>query len=181
MKKTMWLKIGIPTAVLALLFSLPWITISFSTIPIPQIQYGEFPFRLEYEINGQRVVVEDTVICEYDGIGIRHGVFGVPTAKYIKWKQHLASNNNGYDAYILLLKISGNVGVYYFVGDVRFYMGIDDYSNEDMPYFHNGRIYSAAYIDQSGSTSIKADELLEKYGIKIISWEYSDPIVNTFK
>ena len=35
--------------------------------PRPEITYSEFPFRIEYEINGELVVIEDAVICEFDG------------------------------------------------------------------------------------------------------------------
>lgn len=34
--------------------------------PIPEITYGEFPFRLEYEKNGERFIIEDTIIAEFD-------------------------------------------------------------------------------------------------------------------
>ena len=33
----------------------------------PQITEGEFPFVLEYEINGERHIIEDTVVCKFDG------------------------------------------------------------------------------------------------------------------
>ncbi|WP_350339123.1 hypothetical protein [Paenibacillus polymyxa] len=52
--------------------ALPWLLI-FIGIQLelnpsrPEITYGKFPFRLEYEINGQRKVIQDTLICEYDG------------------------------------------------------------------------------------------------------------------
>jgi len=35
--------------------------------PEPEITYGEFPFRLEYEIDGERFVIEDVVIVEFMG------------------------------------------------------------------------------------------------------------------
>ena len=51
---------------------------------MPEIRYGEFPFRLEYEINGERFVIEDTVICEFDGIG-----WNEAQGKFRKWKDYL--------------------------------------------------------------------------------------------
>ena len=35
--------------------------------PLPEITYGEFPFRLEYELNEKLHVIEDTLIVEFDG------------------------------------------------------------------------------------------------------------------
>lgn len=49
--------------------------------PEPQITYGEFLFKLECEINGDKKTVEDTVMREYDGIGWNEG-----SGKYRKWK-----------------------------------------------------------------------------------------------
>lgn len=54
---------------------LPWIFLAFGAVlmpnpPSPKFTYGEFPFVLEYAINGERFVVEDTVICKYDGVGL---------------------------------------------------------------------------------------------------------------
>jgi len=71
----------------------PWVMISLGISllpnpPKPGITYSEFPFRLVYEINGERKVIEDTLICEYDGIGMDEG-----RGKYRKWKEHLASGN----------------------------------------------------------------------------------------
>ncbi len=71
----------------------PWLLLyiglsSGENPPKPEYSYGEFPFYLEYEINGQIMSVEDTVIVKYDGIGLSEG-----TGKDIKWKQTLASGN----------------------------------------------------------------------------------------
>ena len=34
----------------------------------PQITEGEFPFYVEYEMNGQRYILEDTIMCKFTGI-----------------------------------------------------------------------------------------------------------------
>jgi hypothetical protein len=69
---------------------IPWALIYLGALfspnpPLPEIRYGEFPFRLEYEINGERFIMEDTVVCEFDGIGVDGG-----RGKYLKWKTYLA-------------------------------------------------------------------------------------------
>ena len=38
-----------------------------SNPPAPEITYGEFPIKVTCEINGEIKVIEDTVICEFDG------------------------------------------------------------------------------------------------------------------
>ena len=47
----------------------PWILLwgLFPNPPKPEIKYGEFDFKLVYEIDGEMQTIEDTVICEFDG------------------------------------------------------------------------------------------------------------------
>ena len=58
------------------------------TPPPPDIQYGEFPFKLTYELNGEIKVVEDTIICEFVGF-VNRGTAG----KARRWKTTLKSGN----------------------------------------------------------------------------------------
>lgn len=124
----------------------PWVSISLGISllpnpPKPEIIYGEFPFRLVYEINGERKVIEDTLICEYDGIGMDEG-----RGKYRKWKEHLASGNQE----IMLLKIDNTKEIYYNPGPADYYMG--DMS-EGVRYNHN--FPNACYFEKykNGGTS----------------------------
>ncbi|MGG1123680.1 hypothetical protein ABHN05_02385 [Brevibacillus laterosporus] len=78
-------------AIIAYFTVWPWVMIFLgssllSNPPRPEITYGEFPFRLKYEIKGKWSVIQDTLICEYDGIGSNEG-----QGKYREWKEHLAS------------------------------------------------------------------------------------------
>lgn len=154
--------------------SMPWLLI-FTGIqqepdpPRPEITYGEFPFRLEYEINGQRKVIEDTLICEYDGVGMDEG-----RGKYRKWKKILATGKER----ITLLKADDTKEIYYSPGSANYYMG--DYG--DATYKHN---FPNASIKQTNGSIvsnglINADQLLEEYNIKLISWDYTPPIKNRF-
>ncbi|KJB85749.1 hypothetical protein AZ66_22830 [Paenibacillus sp. E194] len=167
------------TAIIAIVLYItvwPWLMIFIGNFLLPspsrpEVTYAEFPFRLEYEINGKRIVIKDTLICEYDGIGVDEG-----RGKYRKWKEHLASGNQN----ILLLKVNDTKEIYYYPGSAQYYMGD---MNEGVTYtqsFPNAR-YFEKYAD--GSTRdgiIRADELLNKYNIKLISWDYTQPIKNNF-
>jgi hypothetical protein len=152
---------------------LPWLMIALGSVfmpkpPEPQIKYGEFPFRLEYEINGEKFVVEDTVICEYDGIGWNEG-----TGKHRKWKEYLASN--GEKGVLLLTDTTRKI--YCFVGSARYYMGDENYP-EERPL--TPRIYDIK-LDDNDMSIFTQNELRGKYNIKLVSWEFSEPIENSFK
>lgn len=150
----------------------------FSSNPnTPEITYSEFPICLEYEINGQYTKVEDILICEFDGFGFNEG-----NGKFRKWKARLKSGNNR----ITLLK-NGNIEIYYFpvkddsrlagvfMGDTEYYSGGTGGTFPDAWCTSNFEDKTVnGYI-------ISSDELLEKYKIKLISWEISPPIQNSFK
>lgn len=144
---------------------------------VPEIKYGEFPFRLEYELNGQRHIVEDIVICEFDGYGMN-----TAEGKYRKWKTRLASGQER----ITLLKLSETEEIYFPTGGAKEYMDEDkkEYEIEQENNITGKQDYKAIWYKDgnNGFTYIlEADELLREFKIKIISWEPSAPITNTFK
>ncbi len=157
-------------------FTLPWLAIFIGiqlqpNPPEPEITYGEFPFRLVYEINGERKVIEDTLICEYDGIGMNEG-----QGKYRKWKERLASGNEN----ILLLKVNNTQEIYYNSGPADYYMGD---MGEGVTYSHNfphACQYKKYANGNSSYVTISADELFKNYNIKLISWDFTKPIKNNF-
>ena len=58
-----------------LIIASPWIMLAVglwmsSAPPKPEITYGEFDFKLVYEIDGEIQTIEDTIICEFDGFNI---------------------------------------------------------------------------------------------------------------
>ncbi len=84
------------------------------------IRYGEFPFKLVYELNGNEVTIEDTVICEFGGM--RFGSNGW----WRKWEGHLASGKEvkfaqDYNAISLMLDTTNEV--FFFLDSPRYYMG----------------------------------------------------------
>ncbi|MED5017393.1 hypothetical protein P9847_08735 [Paenibacillus chibensis] len=170
------------------LLSLPWLLIYVGLLfeanpPKPEIEHGEFPFRLIYEINGGTRVIEDTLICEYDGVGMDEG-----QGKYRKWKGHLKSGNEE----VILLKVKDPValGIDYKVveqeiniqiGSPRYYMGdLKDYEKYDNS--SPSAIYYEKYINDSSSHGLlNSEELYQKFNIKLISWTPSEPLVNNFQ
>ena len=133
--------------------------------PQPQITYGEFPFELEYEIDGQIIKVEDVVVCKYDGVG-----FG-DNGKFLKWKKWILSTNEE----DLLLLSDGNIKVYCTVGNADYYMGENQEKKQVYP-----KVFIRKYENSLITSS--ADPLeLAKYNIKILRYAFSDPIENIFE
>jgi len=150
--------------------------------PAPVNKYGEFPFRLVYEIRGEQIIVEDALICEFVGREI-----DAARGKWLKWDERLASDNTltrffgmyrlldigtewQYAGVIELLDGSemgkGSADTIYLdIGNSLYYLGynvLDGYSP--------GIVLNATEI-------IEEDVLWEEHGIRIIEASFSQPMV----
>lgn len=136
----------------------------------PEIKYGEFPFKLVYEVDGERKEIEDTLICEFDGFD-----WNEANGRYRKWKRRLASGNNE----ILLFNVNSTVNIYFDPGPAKYFMG-DCTANEFTTDFPNAR--KSVTIDDKyySGYPIDAEQLMKLYKIKLISWDYTEPIINSF-
>lgn len=160
--------------VIVMFFSLPWLLIGASiwlspNPPKPNITYGEFPFELVYEIDGEVVTVKDTYICEYDGIGANEG-----TGKYRVWKGYI----KGTGEETILLCEDEDREVHCFVGDAEYYMNDEKYP-EKRPFAP--RVFDTAKPNKFPKPELfSSEEIMDYYGIKIISYKFTDPIENSF-
>ena len=153
----------------------------FIQVPKPEIPYGEFPFRLTYELNGEIKVIEDTIICEFDGFKVEG-----ESGKYRKWKTRLKSGRER----ITLLDVRqlGEMDdfnrtileLFFSYGNGEYYMG-DEYRRSEAK-ISTYVEYMYQNIDgTTGGSAFSAEEAYEKYKIKLISWEPALPIQNSFK
>lgn len=157
--------------------------------PTPLIKNGEFPFVLEYELEGQRYIIEDTVVCSFDGHDLSNPF---PIVDYARsWE---ASLKSGDESKRLLIEFAPNTEsvfvkgrintesrVILFYGSGGYYLG--DPEHEDRyPYIN----YVEQYEESENASRVEFKELsvqeLEDYfGIKLIRFEFSKPIKNTFE
>jgi len=138
--------------------------------PAPEITHGEFPFRLEYMMGGEKFVVEDVFIAEFDGFGWNAGEW-----RYRRWRGWIKGSGER----MVLLLDDEEKRIYITVGGARYYMG--DERHQGM-----GPLIPQITVVKNnavGGTTISgpSDELLAQYGIELISWELSPPIVNSFR
>jgi hypothetical protein len=135
--------------------------------PVPEITYGEFDIYLEYEVDGERFVVNDRMICEYDGVGMDTG-----RLKFRKWKRHLADSGGEY----IEILTDGMRKVYCYVGRAEYYM--NDETHPEIRPLTPRLIF--VNTDKTDTTWFSQEELLDHYKIRIIDWEFQEPIVNSF-
>lgn len=132
----------------------------------PTITHGEFEFELIYEYNGKEIKITDTIICDYNGLS-----FALDGGNYRDWTC-VIKNNNNHGRYI----IDENIGNLYIQVPLEadYYMGDPNVNSEiAKPYIY--------YIDDNTGTVYYEQDLSNVVGVKIVSWNTSEPIKNTFK
>lgn len=159
--------------IIVFIISAPWllmlgVSIFESNPPEPEITYGEFPFRLEYSVDNEIFVIEDVLVCEYDGVDWDEG-----NGKHRAWKEYF--KNTGEDD--LLILTDGDTKLYWSIGKAEYYM--DDLKYTVREPFTPSVYYIEEYDDISVSGG--AEELLNKYKIELIDCQLSKPIENKFE
>lgn len=157
---------------------------------IPKITYGEFPFAVEYEMDGEKFVIEDTVICEFNGY------LDIPNSpnQYIDWNLTIKNRPDDYniklvhlgyfnDALLAEGEKSMDTAVYLNVGSPNYYMGNPSFSpiETDAPCIIYTELVPGDNIFETIKQKVlKFEEAEEMFGIKITKFEFSKPIENTF-
>ena len=85
--------------ILTIIAYIPWLIVLcayfFGENPeIPEIKHGEFDYSLVYEINDETKTINDTLVCEYDGIS--YNLDG----KSLEWKTYIKGTKNQ-DKYLI--------------------------------------------------------------------------------
>ena len=142
-------------------------------VPKPEITYGEFPCVLTYEVDGEIKVIEDVVVCEFDGFEAAS-----EAGKYRKWKTYLKSGKD--DMTLLDLRALNEenefghtmLEFFFSYGNAEYYMG--DFDDGRAKKEQDFKWVEYKYKNDEGGiggSAYKADEAYEKYKIRLISWE----------
>ena len=145
-----------------------------SIAPPPEIQLGEFPFRLEYEVDEEIFVVEDVLVVEFDGNDWDAGRGTHPT-----WRGFVASGRER-----IILFADDEVEI--FIRAVRSDWALRQLMGEGAPGWNINldvnTTFPATWRTTDGETrEIFSNDLYNTYNIRIISWEIAPPIENTFR
>jgi hypothetical protein len=165
MKKLKVLIVAFLVAVVSMAF-----TGCVAKVPIPQIKEGRFNFSVTYEINGEEKNYTGVYICEYDGVLTTCLGSGLEWIGYIENEEEMdvpiQTNEDG------IIYINFGFFPEYFMGD-------PDAIYYEAPSPSLYMIYNDSTEETLHITGEEEDIL--QYGVKIISYEYADPIENTFE
>lgn len=137
--------------------------------PAPKVTYCEFPFELTYMHDGETITIRDVYVCEYVGTYWNWNI-----GNYRQWNGYIKSTHA---ENIVLIK-DENKELVCTVGSPDYYMG----DHEDgVIYPDYPVLWLVEYLETGGERSSHvSDEMKEYYKIELISWELSEPIVNSF-
>ena len=148
----------------------------FITVPKPEIREGEFDFALTYEIDGKTEKIEGTYVCKFEGVS--RALDGVGR----KWTGYIKDHDNSTD-YELKTTDDGVIMVDLDIC-ADFFMSDPNYQN--MKSTDDPKPEPYIYIT-SGDTTVEDPSyenflsLYEGDDVRIISFEYDQPIENVYK
>ena len=138
-------------------------------MPLPSVKEGRFNFSVTYEIDGDVKTYSGVYVCEFDGVCVTF------LGKGLEWKGRI-ENEEDIDVPIQTNEegvVHINFGFFpeYFMGDPS-----AEYYDVPKP-----NLYMIYHSDDPNVLSIEGDEqIIEGYGVKILEYDYADPIENTF-
>ncbi|MBQ9921792.1 MAG: hypothetical protein IJO52_06375 [Clostridia bacterium] len=161
-----------------------------SETPMPMVTYGEFPFRLVYEIDGEIFEINDAYVCEFDGFSSPDGAAATSRV----WKTYLKSGNER----TTLLKTDefeifcSKINAYIYMNEPDYIGKAFEKPIETHPTIRfvndfEKRAVSSSEGELTGiyniqfPKSLTDDEAWEEYKLRIISWECPPPIENKFE
>lgn len=175
--------------ILSLLFIMSFSGCEKNYEPMPVVTQGEFPFVIEYEFNGQRYLIEDTVICTFEGYDLSNPFPFIPYSR--SWE---ASLKSGEEEKRLLIELDPNTESFLVEGRINkehkillnygqggYYLG-DPNDADRMPCINYVEKYQTGPKETTVSvTALSPAELEQLFGIRMIRFEFSSPIENTFE
>ena len=133
----------------------------------PKVKHGEFPFQLEYVYNGEQVTVNETIVCDYEGVS-----FSLDGGNSRQWDCYV-TNNDRYGRYYLNEEEYPTLYIQVPL-EADYYMGDPDANPEfALPYIF--------FVDDSTGTTYYEQDLTAVAGVKILSWEPSPRLEGNIK
>ena len=141
-------------------------------MPVPEIKEGRFDFSVTYEINGEEKTYSGVYVCKYDGIEV------TLVGRSRRWDGHI----EGTDSWGIIEIQHTNDGAVIYI-DFGFYPEYfmsdpDRIEQKPQPF-----LIVEHTNEETGEYTWLNDEkeIFEKYGVKLISYNYADPIKNSFE
>ena len=160
-------KLFLPTIILVLAVVITTVSVIIAGISLkPVVTESEFPFSITYELDGETVTINDVYKVHYNDD---------EAYKYREYIGEIQDKKEDNTYYILKTEENGRIELWtQFYAD--YLMGDPEYDYFDEETFER-RIY---YYDEH-ETEFRDEETLAEHGVKLISFEYPEPIKNSLR
>ena len=145
------------------------------TVPRPEVKEGRFDFSITYELNGDVKTLKCVYVCEFDGTSwsIEGGDFSRD------WRSHTEGDFEGDDYSAVIGKTEDGGDIILFFGIYpEYFMGDTEMGGRGAP---EPDIYISYDRGEGVYDLIQEDDVIEEvYGVKLLGYEYDEPIENSF-
>ena len=142
-----------------------------AVVLLPKVKEGRFNFSVTYEINGEEKTYSGVYVCKYNG------AYKTLVGKGVNWEGYV---ENGEENVLIPIHENEDGIIYidlYFVPE--YFMDDPDAILYDVPAPVLYMVYHSGNPDESSYAT--EEEVIAKYNVRIISYDYADPIENTFE
>ena len=144
-------------------------------MPIPSVEHAEFNFSITYEKDGVIKTYNGVYVCEFEGV---HKSF---YGESRDWKGYVKDVPDGEYSTIAIETVDEGT-IYVDLGFFpEYFMSDPDYAEQEAP---TPKLYIMLHSDDPDVSSTEHEDdvdFLEKYGIRIVSFEYPGPIENEYE
>ena len=143
---------------------------AFVSVPRPEIKEGEFNFALTCEVDGETKKIEGTYVCKFEGVS--RALDGVGR----DWKGYITDHEDS-TSYDIKTTDEGTIKVDLDIC-AEFFMSDPNYQN--MKSSDDPKPEPYVYIKSGDPANEVTFDLYEGDDVKIISFEYDEPIENEY-
>jgi hypothetical protein len=145
-----------------------FLTVCALDVPRPEVREGRFNISVTYEQDGEVKEASGVYVCEYDGVNW----WDINADSYANWKESyegdiqdsgiipICNTDDGGEIFISLLMYP------------EYFMGDPEYAN------YTPLIRAELWYPDEQTDDI---ERIAEHGVKLISYEYDEPIENSYK
>ena len=144
-------------------------------VPRPEVKEGRFNFSVTYEISGVTNTFSAVYVCEFNGTN-----WSVDGGYSRDWDIHVEGDYEGDNYSAILGKVDDGGSIHLHFGLYpEYFMGDPETGDWGLPEPSIAIVYPENELGEMIQIGDPL-ELERDYGIRIVSYEYDEPIANTF-